>query len=156
LLTQPAGAQTPPATPAIPTEAVQRYISDHPDIFADRKIFTLDQLVAPNPLPPGVAEKIAPAKSVDEVVAVFDANGVKFTRRGNRLDAVGADPGLIAQVMKMGPDDMFAVAVGANIFISKVTRTEVVPLTGSAASAYAEQLIRRQAAIDAAAAKATK
>lgn len=147
---QPAPA-SPDKPPSAPTpEQVQSFIAGHPDIFARRKIFGLDQVVVRNNLSSAVSQQIGPAKTVDQVVAVLTANNIEFTRGNNRLDTVGTDPRLIDQLLKLTSDDLFAVPVGETLTINKIVGVEIVPFTGEAANRYANLLLSGKPPLEAA------
>src|SRR5262245_57185876 len=68
LLAATAHGQTPPAAPT--AEQVERYIAGHPEIFAQRKIFILDQVQISRNLSESLAAQLQPLTTVDQVVAV--------------------------------------------------------------------------------------
>lgn len=132
------------SVPASSPEEAQRFIIDHPDIFAQRKIFVIDQLRTQANLPPALAAQLQPMKSIDEVVALLQANNIPFQRLPNKLDSVGSDPKLVDQIIKLKPGDMFAVPANGVLLINQVKSTTIEPFTGQKATDYATQLLTRQ------------
>ena len=143
---QPAPAQPAPvrpsqAAPAPTPEAVQHYIADHPNVFAQRKIFALDQLLFTRDVPQAILQQIEPATTMEQVVTILTANHIEYRRANGRLDAVGNDPRFIDSVLKLTSDDLFSVPMGQYLLINKVTAVETVPFTGDQATKYAEALL---------------
>src|SRR5436190_6261545 len=96
---QPAAVSPGQSAPGPTPEQVQRYIAGHPNIFAQRKIFSIDQVQVRGRVSPEVAEQLQPARTVEQVVALLTANNVEFDRVSTKLDAVGSDPKLIDQIL---------------------------------------------------------
>jgi EpsD family peptidyl-prolyl cis-trans isomerase len=132
------------SVPAATPEEAQRFITDHPDTFAERKIFLLDQVRVTQPVPPAVTEQLRPLKSLDEVIALLNANNIPFQRAPNRLDAVGSDPRMIETIVKLNGRDLFAVPTGQMLMINEVKGVQVQPFVGEAATNYAIQQLSRQ------------
>ncbi|MHB8530540.1 MAG: hypothetical protein ACYC8V_13655 [Caulobacteraceae bacterium] len=133
-------ASVPPPT----REEADRFVADHPDIFAQRKIFTVDQIRFARPNDPAILNALAPLKTMDEVKAFLDADHIESSRDAANLDAVGADPRLIDAIMKLPPNEVFVIPSGQTILVNQIVATRVVPYTGEAAVNYATLLLRRQ------------
>lgn len=125
-------------------EEVQSFISAHPDIFAERKVFALDQIRMARPSDPKVLKALVPLKTLEQVQAVLTENKVPFQRAQAVLDAVGADPRLIDAIMKLPPDEIFVLPGGGGLLVNQIKETKVVPFTGDQAEAYATQVMMKQ------------
>jgi EpsD family peptidyl-prolyl cis-trans isomerase len=130
--------------PAATTDDAQRFMQDHPDIFAQRKIFTLDQLQMPRPSDANLIKALEPLKTFDQIQALLTSRNIPFKRVDTSLDAVGADPRLVAAIVKLPPAELFVLPSGQIITVNLVKDTKVVPFTGDKAVAFAQQFLTRQ------------
>ena len=133
---------------SVPTpsdEEVQSYIEAHPNLFSQRKVFTVDQLRMRGPLSPDVVKALAPLKSIDAASALLSSKGVPFQRGQTQVDAIGLDPRLVDAFAKLRPDDMLIVPSGELFTLNAVQNTSTQPFTGPNATTYARGLIHQQA-----------
>lgn len=128
------------------------FIRENPSLFAQRKIFILDQIqfVRPenvNELPLGQAKTMA------EVEKVLSDARIEFRRLPATLDSLGANPAFIAEVVKVLDRNPREVFVFANqqpgqpapiITVNQVTETRIVPFTGERARQFATNFLRNQ------------
>ncbi len=126
-----------------PDEA-QRYIADHPDIFAQRKIFAVDAIRMARPSDLNVLKGLQPLKTLADVDAYLTANKIPHGRASGTIDAVGADPRLIAQIVKLPADEVFLYPADNGYMVDQIRDTKVVPFQGDQANKYALALIKRQ------------
>jgi EpsD family peptidyl-prolyl cis-trans isomerase len=128
------------------------FIRENPSLFAQRKIFILDQIqfVRPenvNELPLGQAKTMA------EVEKVLSDARIEYRRLPASLDSLGANPAFIAEVVKVLERNPREVFVFANqqpgqpapiITVNQVTETRIVPFTGDRARQFATNFLRQQ------------
>jgi EpsD family peptidyl-prolyl cis-trans isomerase len=128
------------------------FIRENPSLFAQRKIFVLDQIqfVRPdnvNELPLGQAKTMA------EVEKVLSDAGIEYRRLPASLDSLGANPAFIAEVVKVLEKNPREVFVFANqqpgapapvVTVNQVTETRIVPFTGERARQFATNFLRQQ------------
>jgi hypothetical protein len=139
-LQQKVAAQVPKAT----TEEAQRFVQANPDMFAERKVFILDQLQMPRPSDPALVKALEPMKTFDQIQALLTQQKIPFKRVQTGLDAVGADPRLIQAILKLPPDELFLLPSGQALTVNQIKETKVIPFTGDKAVAYAQQVVTRQ------------
>jgi EpsD family peptidyl-prolyl cis-trans isomerase len=136
---------------ATPRESAQKYVADNPQIFGDRKIFTLDQIqfLRPaniNELPLKEAKTMADVEKV-----LIDAN-IEFRRAPQQLDSLTINPKLTEEIIRLstGSSEPFMFAdqpAGAPapiIYVNSVTNTATQPFTGEKAISYAQNILQRQ------------
>lgn len=134
-------ADTAPA----PTRAeAQAFVSAQPDIFAQRKIFTIDQLRMARPNDPKVLEALRPLTTLEDIAALLTKSGVKFQRDETTVDAVGANPRLVDQLVKLPPHEVFVVPSNGLILVNQIKDARVEPFTGEPAIAYALTMLKRE------------
>lgn len=137
----------------VPTrEAAEKYIEAHPDQFAQRKLYTIDQIQFLRPA--NIATLgLEAAKTMPDVAAVLTAAKIEFRRNTANVDALTVNPALVAEIGKIlarNPQEVFMFAdqpQGAPapvMYVNKVTDTKVTPFTGEPAITLAQQVIQRE------------
>lgn len=136
------------ASVAVPTRAdAESYVGAHPEKFSDRKILIVDQvLVAPNKVPP---ERVQALKTLDEVRALYDAEGVQYQTNVATLDTLAVDPRMIAQINKLPPGEIFVVPQRGAFLFNRIADVRSAPFGGDPAVAYALSVLRNQRAQEA-------
>lgn len=124
---------------------VQTFIAKNPGLFAERKIFTVDQIQFQTPRDPSILKKYEPLKSMDEVAAQLKADGIQFRRAPATLDVATANPQIVEQVLKMPAGEIFIIPAGQVMVANRITDTRVVPLTGAQAQQLATARIQQNA-----------
>ena len=138
---------------AVPTrEGAEKYIDAHPDQFGQRKIYTIDQIQFLRPA--NIATiGLAPAKTMADVADVLTRNKIDFRRNAAGVDALQANPALVAEIGKIlvrNPNEVFMFAdqpQGAPapvMVVNKVTSTKLVPFSGEKAIGFAQELLKRE------------
>jgi EpsD family peptidyl-prolyl cis-trans isomerase len=151
LLVQALQSEIQRQVPATPRESAQKYVADNPQIFGDRKVFTLDQIqfLRPaniNELPLKEAKTMADVEKV-----LIDAN-IEYRRAPQQLDSLTINPKLTEEIIRLstGSSEPFMFAdqpAGAPapiIYVNSVTNTATQPFTGEKAISYAQNILQRQ------------
>jgi len=135
--------------PAPSREEAERFVTDHPDIFAQRKIYTVDQLRMLRPTDPKLMKEIEPLNTLADIESLLTRENIPYKSGNDTIDAVGSNPQLIDAIVKLPPNAVFVYPSGNLALIDQVRETKVVPFTGEPAINYALQLIKRQRTQDA-------
>ncbi|HYZ48135.1 MAG TPA: SurA N-terminal domain-containing protein [Sphingomonas sp.] len=123
---------------------VATFIAQNPDLFAERKIFTVDQVQFEAPKDPTVLRKYQPLKTMDEVEATLKQDGLQFKRAPATLDVATANPELVQQVLKMPKDEIFIIPAGRVMVANRIVDTKIQPLTGQEATQLATAMLQQQ------------
>jgi len=123
---------------------IATFIAQNPNLFAERKIFTVDQIQFQTPRDPQVLRKYQPLKTMDEVAAMLQQDGLQFRRSPATLDVARANPQLVQQVLSMNRDDIFIIPAGQLMVANKITDTKTQPLTGPEAQQLAAAMIQQK------------
>lgn len=123
---------------------VATYIAQNPGMFAERKIFTVDQIQFELPKDPTILQKYQPLTTMDQVAAQLKADGLQFKRAPATLDVATANPALVAQVLKMPPGNIFIIPAGRVMVANLITDTKIVPLAGPQAQQLATSMIQQR------------
>ena len=131
-------------TTQLPSDGeVQNYIATHPEMFANREIWSLDQLVFPTPKDQNLKNQIQSAHSIDQLVTVLQNNKVSYRRQKNKIDTAVVPPELFSKLSSLPAGEPFALSNGQQMVASAVSAKEPQPLSGDDAKPMAAQAIRK-------------
>lgn len=128
-----------------PTKSeAQKFMDDNPEMFAQRKIFTVDQIQFELPADEAKLKAFQPLKTMEEVQAKLDADHLQYKRAPGQMDALRMPPQLLQQILKLPAGEVFIIPVpGRPILVAnKIVETKVVPFTGDQALAAAMQQVQ--------------
>lgn len=135
------------ATAKAPTKAdVDRYIAKNSWKFADRKLYSADEVIIP--LVPATLTFVnanKDAKSLDELLQRLSASGIPHNRQVGVVSSSDLPEELFGLVQKRKDDDIFFTKVGSNGLFFKVRAEESRPIDGDAAVNLARQMMRTDA-----------
>jgi len=153
LLVQALQADIAKAVPKTTREAAQKFIDENPQLFAERKIYALEQVQF---LRPGNIETLplAQARTLGDVAGVLAAAKVPFKRVNVEYDALQVNPQLTAEIAKIlarNPDEVFVFgdrpqgAPAPVMYANHVTGSRTEPFIGEKAIVFAQQVMQRTA-----------
>lgn len=142
LLAQQLQAKVAAAVPAITLDEAARFENANPNIFAERKIFEVDQIRMNQPSDRAILAKLQPLKTLDEVVNLLTESKIPFQRGTSTIDAVGQNPKLIDAIVALPPQEVFVFPAGNQIMINQVKSARTEPFTGDVANKYAMNVLR--------------
>jgi len=125
---------------------VDKYISNNPAKFANRKLLSVEQIGFPlGPTAQSVIDANKDAKSLDEIDQKLTAAGIPHSRQMGTLNSGDIPPDFYNSIEAKKVDDVFFVRAGPNGVFFKVKGEEARPLEGEAAANLARQLMRADA-----------
>ena len=131
----------------ISTNEIDAYIQAHPDQFAKRQLYQIEQITFP---PQKDMEALAAAtkdfKSLDQVEAKLNELDIKFSRGTGTLDTATLPPEIEKAIEARKPDDIFFIRSRTNASFFKVTSVDDKPLTGDEAQQFAKRELRNELA----------
>ncbi len=137
---------------ATPRENAQKFVAQNPQVFADRKIFTLDQIQFLRPA--NIDElPLKEAKTMGDVEKILVGANIEYRRAPQQLDSLTVNPELTTEIVRLSsmvnPEPfMFADqpegAPAPIIFINSVTNAKTQPFIGERAITYAQNILQRQ------------
>jgi EpsD family peptidyl-prolyl cis-trans isomerase len=142
LLAQQLQSKIAATVPAITLEEATRFENANPNIFAERKIFEVDQIRMNQPSDRTVLAKLQPLKTLDEVAKLLTENNLPFQRGTSAIDSVGQNPQLINAIVALPPQEVFVFPAGNQIMINQVRSARTDPFTGDPANKYAMNVLR--------------
>jgi len=130
------------AVPEPSNEQIQQFISQHPELFANRKVFAVDQLRLPAVNDPKLFAELKPLNSLEDIGRVLQAHGIQYATGKGTLDVLSLDPKLVADIEKLPPDEVFVVPSGNMLVANKITDAKVAPVPADVASKLAARYIK--------------
>jgi len=119
------GAQTPPTKAEI-----EDYYAKHPELFSQRKVFDLRQLVlASKDLGADVNKAMDSAKSLEEVAAWLDAHQIKYARAQASRSSTDLPPELSKKLQEMNKGQLFIVREGERALLISLAEVKEAPMT---------------------------
>lgn len=125
-------------------QEVQTYIAQNPQLFAQRKIFTVDQIQFEAPKDMRQLAAYQPLKTMEEVEAQVKKDGLRYRRAPATLDVATANPQLVQQVLKLPAGEIFIIPAGQAVVANRITGERVEPLTGEDANRLATNMLQQQ------------
>ena len=125
---------------------VEKYIANNASKFADRKIWSVEQLAfLLTPTSQSLVEENKDAKSLDEVDQQLSAAGTVHSRQMGTLSSSEVPQDFYNTIEAKKTDNVFFVRSGPNGVFFQVKGEQSRPLEGEAAANLARQLMRADA-----------
>lgn len=129
---------------AAPTRAqIDSYLGEHQDMFAQRKLFLIDQLILDSrDFTPQVKLQVDRATSLEQVAKLLDARALQYKRA--RLARNGAElaPALLTRLKTMRKNQLFVVVAGPQTTIDVLRDVTPDPVPTPEALAQADAMLR--------------
>ncbi|WP_213980520.1 EpsD family peptidyl-prolyl cis-trans isomerase [Sphingomonas sp. dw_22] len=123
---------------------IQQYIAAHPEFFAQRKTFSVDQVVFPAPASPDKLREFGPLKTLDQIIQKLTADGTKFQRGSGKIDTLAIPPEAAKKIAGLPAGEVFILPAREGVTANVVTQVNVEPLAGDQARAAATNAIRAE------------
>jgi EpsD family peptidyl-prolyl cis-trans isomerase len=130
---------------AQPTESeIAQYQAQHPERFAQRKVYTVDQILFPPPRSADAFKQFAPLKTLEQLSEKLNADGIQFHRAPSQIDTAVLPPEIAAKIAALPAGELFIVPTPQGISANVITATTVQPLTGEQAHDLAQNALRSE------------
>jgi EpsD family peptidyl-prolyl cis-trans isomerase len=136
------------AAVATPTrDDAASFVASHPTMFAQHRILIVNQ-VAARPGGKIKPDQFKALKTLEEVKALFDAQGVPYRENVTTVDTLNTDPRMIEQIDKLPPGEVFIVPQNGVLTFNRLEQAKALPIRGDVAENYALGVLRNQKAQD--------
>jgi EpsD family peptidyl-prolyl cis-trans isomerase len=125
-------------------DEINRFEAAHPQMFANREAWTLQQLVFPLPKDAALIAKLKAAESLDEIAQALTASGIQFDRATRKIDTAALPVGVYRQLTKLKPNEPFLVPGPDKEIASVIIAREPAALTGDDARKLAVQAMKAE------------
>ncbi len=130
------------AVPAPSAEEVEQFVASRPDLYAQRRIFEVDQVRFAPPADPRWAEALRPLKTLEEVTALLSGRKIEFRQDRARIDALSVDPRVVAQIVALPPGEVFVVPNSNVLIANRIRATQIEPVPGDIATRHATAYLK--------------
>lgn len=131
-------------TSQLPSAAeIGQYQASRPEMFANREIWTLQQIHYPLSKDAALNAALSKAQSLDEITQLLTSKGVKFTRESRKIDTAVFPHAIYSQLTPLKPGEPFIAPGPDKAVASVITTREPAPLTGDQARTVAVNAMRR-------------
>jgi peptidyl-prolyl cis-trans isomerase C len=130
-------AQTPSAAD------VAKFEASRPGMFANREIWTLQQVTYPLPKDASVTAKISAAKTLDDITQALTAAGIQFTRGTKQFDSALLPPNLYEQLTHLAPGEPFIAPGPDKAIASVISARQPAPFNADQQQQLAVSQMRR-------------
>lgn len=135
-------------------EDVAAYYAKHPELFAERKVFEMRQLVlATTDAGETLSKVIDEKKNLPDVARWLDSQGVKYTQAQTSRSGSDLPPAMTLKLLSLGTGPLFIVREGERSVISTITAINPAPVAQAQAAAQIEQFLMAAKSKEAAAAE---
>jgi EpsD family peptidyl-prolyl cis-trans isomerase len=139
------------AIPKTATWEVQKYYKEHPELFAQRRLFELEEFVfvAKVEVAAGLREQLSKARSMQQIADWLQSQGVKFVaNRGVRAaEQISLDNLPKVQAMKQGEIQLFD-AGGGRFQVIRVVASRADPVDEATATPRIQQFLFNRRSIE--------
>lgn len=135
-------------------EETKKYFVEHPQLFSERRVFNVQEIVAPNA--PGVAElmksHVASGKSLEDMAAALKAKNIQFNGGGATRAAEQIPLEVLPKIHALKDGQSTVIEAPQAITAVRVVSSQASPVTEAAALPRIEQFLTNQRAGEAVAA----
>ncbi|HXS07758.1 MAG TPA: hypothetical protein VN723_13290 [Rhizomicrobium sp.] len=149
ILAQLLESKTAASVPAPSAEEVQQYVQTHPDQFAQRKIFDVDQIRISRPSDPQLPKKLEPFKTLSEIGNFLNEGHIVFQRAPAIMDAASQSPELLKAILALPPHEVFVLSSAEGVYVNEIINSHVEPMIGDVANKYAQNVLKSRHVQDA-------
>lgn len=128
-------------------EAAEAYISKHPELFAERKFYVLDQIQFPMPSAE-VIKAMEPLKSLDQIEQLLSQRNIEYRRAPASVDTLQMPRALNEAITKLPAGEVFILPSGGIVTANQIKEARPMPFIGEPAVSYAQQRIRSEQAAE--------
>jgi EpsD family peptidyl-prolyl cis-trans isomerase len=125
-------------------DEINRYEASRPEIFANREIWTLQQILYPLPKDQGVVAKLAAANTLDEIAQTLTASGIQFARGNKRIDTAIFPHNIYTQIATLKEGEPFIAPGPDKAVANAITARQAAPLPADQARQVALNALRRE------------
>jgi EpsD family peptidyl-prolyl cis-trans isomerase len=130
-------------TVGVPDQAaVKKYLTENPGKFAERAVYSVDQIAFDYPADPRVLKALEADKTLEDVERTLTGFKVKYVRGPNSLDSISVPAQAMKQILGLPPGEPFVVPAQGKVTVSVITGKRPVQTTEQEVAPLAAQEIR--------------
>ena len=125
-------------------EEARAFMAQNPDLFAQRKIYSMDQIQFRAPDDISKLKSLEPLQTMEQVEQQLIQDRIEYRRAPGKVDTVGLDPNMVKQIAGLPEGEIFIVPQQGTVIANRITGVQVEPFEGEAAMAYAMNLVQQR------------
>jgi hypothetical protein len=127
-------------------EESRKYYNDHPELFAQRRVYNLQEIAIEknDAILPALREKLATAKSIEDVAAWLKDKGTRFAAKGGVRPAEQIPLELLAVLHPMKDGQATLVSNPQGIAVVRIAAAQTVPVDEATAMPRIQQFLANQ------------
>lgn len=130
-------------SPTTPAEA-KSFMESNPALFAQRKIFQLDQIQFQPPKDMSKLKAYEPLNTMEEIALQLTRDGLPYRRAPGSLDPAGTDPRILKELLSKPEGEIFIIPANGALVATRITGSKPEPLTGPKAEQYAMGVVQQR------------
>mgnify|MGYP001458648655 CR=1 FL=1 len=123
---------------------IDKYIADHPNVFASRTRYKLDQIRFNMPADSSRLKALEGDHSMDAIVASLIKMGIKFERGAGTIDSGSVPPAALKQILALPAGEPFITPAGRQVAVSVLLGSEPLPVPSEQVRPLAVQSLRNE------------
>jgi peptidyl-prolyl cis-trans isomerase C len=124
--------------------AIDKYIAEHPTMFAARTRYKIDQLRFDMPADPSQLKQLQGDHSLTAIMASLTKLGIKFERGAGAIDSGAVPAELLKQILALPPGEPFVTPMGRQVLVGVVIGNEPLPVPEAQVRPLAVQSLRNE------------
>ncbi len=116
-------------------EEGRKYYHEHPELFAQRRVYDLQELAVEtsDAILPALRDKAASSRSIEEVGAWLKEKGLQYSVRSGARPAEQIPPALLGVLHRMKDGQTTVLSGGQGVSVVRIVATQAAPLDEAAA-----------------------
>jgi EpsD family peptidyl-prolyl cis-trans isomerase len=123
---------------------IEAFVNKNPAMFAQRRLFVVDQLEFGRPGDPALGRRIEAAKSIDEMEALLAAAGVQRQRARKTWDSAQLPAELTKKLLSLGTGEPFVIVSTNPLIAGQLLSSSAAPVPAKAQRALAAQGLKQE------------
>jgi peptidyl-prolyl cis-trans isomerase C len=126
-----------------PAEA-KSFMESNPVLFAERKIYQLDQIQFQVPKDLNKLKAYEPFNTMEEIALQLTRDGLAYRRAPGSLDPAGTNPAILKQLLSRPEGEIFIIPANGALVATRIIGSKPEPLTGPKAEQYAMSAVQQK------------
>ncbi|MGZ6023563.1 MAG: hypothetical protein ACXWKU_01035 [Caulobacteraceae bacterium] len=130
------------AVPNPGPEQVKQYISQHPELFANHKVYLVDQVRMPPTNDQKLLADLKPLNTLEDIERMLGQHNIRFETGRSTMDSLVMGSQIATQVEKLPASEIFVIPAGNLLIANKIVESKVIPVPDNIAQQYATRAIK--------------
>ena len=128
------------SSPQVSAEEVSQFVGDNAELFANRRIYIVDQIIVPSP-PPALIKALAGLDTIEQIKAELGKYNLATSTAVGSVDALTLPPPVAKQIAALPPSGVFVTPGQGAVRINHIRESQVSPISGADAARVAKEML---------------